>query len=109
MRLEETLRIGNQFRNLVFILCLNSLCLFHLRAAGSNPVRSFFFCKGTVPLCRIDTVLQGHYPVGTIRPEAVNLFLNLTNIILNRLAQLHLLLSRKSLIVSFCHIHESPL
>ena len=109
MCLKISLRVGDQFCNLILVLCLDSLCFFHLRTVSRNSVFPFFLCKGTVSLCCINTVLQSDYPVCAVRSETVDFFLNFANIIVNWLAQLHFLFSRKSLIVSFRHIHESPL
>ena len=107
MRFQIFLGVSDQLGNLIFVLCLHSFCSIQFSPELADPRLFFVFWKRTVSFNTVYFVLNSDNLIRTVYSEAVNLCLNFSDIIVDRLTQLQLLFSRKNFTV--CHIHHSPL
>ena len=103
VRLQIAFCVGNQFCDLILILIFHSLGLFKLGLQPCNFLVLFLLRKDMILLYAVNIILKLDHPVGSVCSETVELGLDFSYIILNRLAELFLLFSRKNAIF-LCHI-----
>ena len=107
MHFQIFLGVSDQLGNLIFVLCLHGFCSIQFSPELADPCLFFVFWKRTVSFNTVYFILNSDNLIRTVYSEAVNLCLNFSDIIVDRLTQLQLLFSRKNFTV--CHIHHSPL
>ena len=88
MCLDVSLRIGNQLGNLIFVLCLHCFCLFQFFPGIGKPVFFLTFGEALVSPDSIHLILDRNDFIGTVGSQTVNLFLNFSDIFIDRLTQL---------------------
>ncbi len=105
---QISLRITDQLCDSLPVLFLDRfrLCqLCRIRCERSFPLR---FCEGAVSFHCVHVVLQRDNLIRPVRPQAVNLRLDLSHILIDRPAQLSLLFLRQNSTVYICHNLPSP-
>ena len=107
MGLDVTLGVGDELGDLVLVLGLHRLGLLQLLAELGLLVRLLLGGVDAVPLQAVQGALNVDDPVRTVLPQGVDLLLNAADVIVDRLAEL-LLLLRGQNFSRVCHC-PSPL
>ena len=104
--LEVAFCIGNEFGNLLLMRCFNRLCLIEKSLLLGNLCGALIGSNRLVTFCGFNVAHRKNNLVGAIQTKIVNLLLNGADILINRLAQFQLLLSRQDRITCVWHIHQ---
>ena len=104
---EIALGVGDELGHIILVAGLHRLGLLQLSLQLGEPGGLFLLGIDAVSLQAVDAALDVEDLVGALRPQGVDLCLNISHIRVDRLAELALLISRKNLCIS--HLQFLPL